>query len=60
MGQRLTSVSGDVADDDRQLTILEREHIVEIAACPGTVRRPVGRGGAHRTEPGGWQGSSAA
>ena len=49
MRQRLPSVSGYIADDDRQLTILECEHIVEIAARSRTVRRAVGRRGAHRT-----------
>ena len=53
MWQRLTPVSGDVADDYRELTVLEREHVVEIPARPRTVRGPVGRGGADRTEPGG-------
>ncbi len=53
MGQRLTTVSGDVADDDRQPAVIECEQIIEVPARPGTVRRPVGRGGADRTEPSG-------
>ena len=58
--QRLAAVSGDVADDDRELAVLEREHVVEVAACAGPGCGPVGGGGAHRTEPAGRTGSSAA
>ena len=49
--QRLASVAGDVAEDHRQATVLEREHVVEVAARARAVRRTVGGGGSHRTEP---------
>ena len=56
VGQRLAPVPGDVADDHRQPAVLEREHVVEVAARPRAVCRPVGRGGADRTEPAGGNG----
>ena len=40
--QRLATVTGDVADDHRQLPVLEREHVVEVTAG-ARARRPAGR-----------------
>ena len=40
----------DVTDDDRQLTVVEREHVVEIPARPGPGRGLVGGGRAHRAK----------
>ena len=56
MRQRLASMSGHVTDDDRELPILECEHVVEVTARARTGRRSVGHGGAHRSEPGGENG----
>ena len=53
MRQRLAAMSGDITDDDRQLAILERKHVIEIPSRSGTVRRSISRGGRYRTEPGG-------
>ena len=54
--QRLAAVSGDVADDHRELAVLEREHVVEVATRPGAGCGPVGRRGADRAETAGGDG----
>ena len=54
--QRLAPVPGDVADDHREATVLEREHVVEVAAGARAVGRAVGDGGADRAEPRGRHG----
>jgi hypothetical protein len=49
-------MAGDVPHDHRQLTVLEREHVVEVAARPRARGRLVGHRSADRPEPGGRHG----
>ena len=53
VGQRLASVSGDVADDDGEPAVVEREQVVEVPARSRPVGGLVGRRGRHRAEPSG-------
>ena len=48
--QRLATVPGDVAEEDRDATVLEREHVIEVSARTGACRRTVGRRGGHRAD----------
>jgi hypothetical protein len=52
----LAPVAGDVADNDTQPAILEREHVIEIATRARAVGGVVGDRCCHRTEPGGRDG----